>query len=712
MLARLATLIDRRPWRFLLVAAACVAASAPLGLQVRDQLKPRGFDIPGSDSAKARAFIAEASGTDPANTVLALVHLPGRYGQPEARRTIATVERTLQQDPAVVRVLDAESAHNPALVGRHKRLAYVIAQLRPLDDKQQEDVGKRLLAAFAGSSRVTLGGNPIANHEISSTIENDLRRAELLAVPLIVLLSFFLFRGLIASLLAPLAGGLTVIVSFFLLRELGSLTSVSIYALNLVTGLSIGLSIDWSLLLLSRYREERAREDDLRLALRRALEHAGHTIIFSALIVAGSMATLLIFPLRFLRSMGYGGVIASAVAAASALVVLPAVLRVLGDRIDALALPAWRDPQRLAQPAGRWRAIGRLTTHHPLPIAAATLVLLVAVATPLYRIQWTTVDASSLPSSAQAHRSDRTINRSREFVPNSGTPFYLALRTTSSVGRTQAAALADSVRDFSRVRAVARPVRLGHDVWQINVVSQRPPYGAPTQRLVEQLRTLNTGHRFLIGGDAAAFHDERTAIGDRLPLAIAVLAAITFVILLMLTRSIVAPLLALAMNALTLGAAFGALTLIFQDGRFQSLLQYESADALDLTIPLVLAALVFAVSTDYGVFLFSRVREARQRGTPDQAAIGNSVATTGRIVTSAALLFAVSIGVFGTSNIIVLKILGIGTALAVLLDSVLVRCLLLPATLTLLGRHTWWLPHSVQPPTSTANERPRSRRCG
>jgi putative drug exporter of the RND superfamily len=712
MLARLATLIDRHPWGFLLVAAGCVAVSAPLGLQVRDRLKPRGFDVPGSDSTKARSFIAEASGTDPANTVLALVHLPRRYGQPQAQRAIATVERTLQEDPAVVNVLDAESAHNPALVGRHKRLAYVIAQLRPLDDKQQEEAGKRLLAAFAGSSRVTLGGNPIANHEISSTIETDLRRAELLAVPLIVLLSFFLFRGLIASLLAPLAGGLTVLVSFFLLRELASLTSLSIYALNLVTGLSIGLSIDWSLLLLSRYREERAREDDLRLALRRALEHAGHTIIFSALIVAGSMATLLIFPLRFLRSMGYGGVIASAVAAASALIVLPAVLRVLGDRIDGLALPAWRDPQRLARPAGRWRAIGRLTTGHPLPIAAVTLVLLVAVATPLYRIQWTTVDASSLPSSAQAHRTDRTINRSHEFVPNSGTPFYLALRTTSSAGRVQAASLADNVRDFPGVRAVARPVQLSHDAWQINVVSQWPPYSAPTQRLVEQLRTLNTGPRFLIGGDAAAFHDERTAIGDRLPLAIAVLAALTFVILLMLTRSVVAPLLALAMNALTLGAAFGALILIFQDGRFQSLLQYESADALDLTIPLVLAALVFAVSTDYGVFLLSRVREARQRGTPDQAAIGSSVATTGRIVTSAALLFAVSIGIFGTSNIIVLKILGIGTALAVLLDAVLVRCLLLPATLTLLGRHAWWLSHSVQRPASSADERPRSRRSG
>jgi uncharacterized membrane protein YdfJ with MMPL/SSD domain len=689
MLAQLANLIDRRPWRFLVVAAACVAASAPFGLGVRDQLKPRGFDVPFSDSVKARTLIADASGTDPANTVLALAHLPEPYGQPRAQKAIAAVERRLQQDPAVVRVLDAESMHNPALVGRHRRLTYVVAQLRPLDDKQQEEVGKRLLAAFADSPRVTLGGNPIANQEISSTIEADLRRAELLAVPLIVLLSFFLFRGLIASLLAPLAGGLTVLVSFFFLRELASLTSVSIYALNLVTGLSIGLSIDWSLLLLSRYREERAREHDLRLALRRALEHSGHTIVFSALIVAGSMATLLIFPLRFLRSMGYGGIIASTVAAASALVVLPAVLRVVGDRIDALALPAWRDPRRLAQPTRRWRALARLTTNHPLSIATATLVLLVAVATPLHRIHWTTVDAGSLPSSAQAYRADRTINRSTEFVPNGGTPFYLALGTKPTGGESEAAAVADTVRNLPGVRAVARPVQLRHDTWQINVVSQQPPYSAATQTLVGRLRTLDTGARFRIGGDAAAFHDERGAIGDRLPLATAVLAAITFVILLILTRSIVAPLLALAMNALTLGAAFGALILFFQDGRFESLLRYDSAHALDLTIPLVLAALVFAVSTDYGVFLLSRVREALQRGTPEQVAIRDGVATTGRIVTSAALLFAVSIGIFGTSNIIVLKILGIGTAFAVLLDSILIRCLLLPASLTLIGRHAW-----------------------
>src|SRR5262249_34631448 len=304
------------------------------------------------------------------------------------------------------------------MISRDRRTIYVIAALRPLDDQQQEDAGKRLLTTFRGDPRVTLGGNPVANHEISKTIESDLRRAELLAVPLIVLLSFFLFRGFIASLLAPLAGGITIVVSFFLLRELASVTSLSIYALNLVTGLSLGLSIDWSLLLLSRYREERAQTDDLRLALRRALPQAGHTIVFSALTVAASLACLLVFPLPLLRSMGYGGIVASTVAMLTALIVLPTVLRLLGSRIDALSLPRWRDPARLASPARHWRALGQLTTRYPIPVATLVVALLLLLAVPISRITWTTVDASSLPSSAQSFQADRAINRSSEFVRN------------------------------------------------------------------------------------------------------------------------------------------------------------------------------------------------------------------------------------------------------------------------------------------------------
>jgi uncharacterized membrane protein YdfJ with MMPL/SSD domain len=400
--SRLASLIDRRPWWVLAVALAIVAIAAPLGISVREHLKPRGFDVAGSGSASARELVAEASGTGPANSVLALVRLPSPYGTPSAQRLIRDVERELRREEAVVAVLDASSARNPAMIARDRRSTYVIAALRPVSDEEQEEAGKRLLAAFAGDRRVTLGGNPVANHEISTTIEDDLRRAELIAVPLIVLLSFFLFRGFVASLLAPIAGGITVLVSFFLLREFASFTSLSIYALNLVIGLSIGLSIDWSLLLLSRYREERAKTTDLRLALRQALVPAGHTIFFSALTVAASMAVLLVFPLRFLRSMGYGGIVASLVAMLVALIVLPTILRLLGGQIDALTLPRWRHRKRVAVPSRLWRRMGHLTTERPVPVATLVVVLTIDLATPLFRIQWTTVDASSLPTSAQA----------------------------------------------------------------------------------------------------------------------------------------------------------------------------------------------------------------------------------------------------------------------------------------------------------------------
>jgi uncharacterized membrane protein YdfJ with MMPL/SSD domain len=691
MLSALADLIDRRPWRVLAVTLAITAIAAIFGTDVRHHLKPRGFDVPGSSSATARELVAQASGTDPANGVLVLVRLPSPYGAPSARETLADIEATLRRDRDVVAVLDAAGSHTPAMIGRDRRSTYLIAALRPLDDEQQEEAGKRLLATFADDPRVTLGGSPVANYEISTTIEDDLRRAELLAVPLIVVISFFLFRGFVASLLAPIAGGITVLVSFFLLRELASITSLSIYALNLVTGLSIGLSIDWSLLLLSRYREERARTADLRLALRRALVPAGRTIVFSALTVAASMAVLLVFPLRFLRSMGYGGILVSTVAMLVALIVLPTILRLLGGRVDALTLPRWRDHKRLAEPSRFWHALGRLTTDRPIPVATLVVAVTILLATPLFRIEWTTVDASSLPASAQAFQADRTINRSSEFVRNGATPFYLVLEAPPTASAT-AAALANRARDLDGVLAVAAPRLLGDNTWQINLISAEPPYSAKTQDLVAHLGDLRSAYPLAVGGDAAVFHDQRSAIAADLPLAITLLAAATLVILFVLSGSLVAPLLSLLMTALTLAAAFGALILIFQDGRFEGLLDYGSQGALDLTIPLVLAALVFAISTDYGVFLLSRVREARLQGLSDREAIGSSVATVGRIVTSAAVLFAVSIGVFGISDVVVLKILGFGTALAVLVDSVLVRCLLLPASFRLLGRRAWWLP--------------------
>jgi putative drug exporter of the RND superfamily len=695
MLRALADTIDRHPWRMLVGALLIVAIAAPFGLGVRRHLKPRGFDVPGSANKKARALIERASGIDPANSVLAVVRLPAPFATRGSQRAIDSVETKLRRDPAVVTVLDARTAHNPSMVGRDRHSTYLIAALRPLDDRAQEDAGKRLLAAFADDPQVTLGGNPVANHEISKTIEDDLRRAELLAVPLIVLLSFFLFRGFVASLLAPVAGGATVIVSFFLLRGLASVTSLSIYALNLVTGLSIGLSIDWSLLLLSRYREERAGTDGLHIALRRALVSAGRTIFYSALTVAAALATLIVFPLRFLRSMGYGGIVASTVAMLAALVLLPALLRVLGPRIDALTLPRWRDPQRVAEPGRASRALGRLAVRRPIPIAALVVALLIAIATPALRVHWTTVDAGSLPALTQAHRADALINRSHDFPPNGGTPFYIAVsapRTAGAVVR----ALARRAQQLPGIRAVAPPVPLGSSGWRIDLVSAAPPYSATTQSTVRGLRALDSPYPLYVGGDAAAFREERSAIMSHLSIAVALLAVATLLILFLFSGSLAAPFLSLAMTALTLAAAFGALVLIFQDGRLEGLLDYTGQGALDLTIPLVLAALVFAIVTDYGVFLLSRIREARLGGAGDREAIQGSVARVSRIVVSAAVLFAVSIGVFGTSSIVLLKILGVGTAVAVLVDSLFVRSMLLPAALTLLGPRAWWAPKSLR----------------
>jgi uncharacterized membrane protein YdfJ with MMPL/SSD domain len=694
VLSALTDAINRHPWRVLAAALVVAGVAAPLGLGVRQHLKPRGFDVPGSGNERARTLIERASGTDPANSVLAVVRLPAPFGTRRSQELLHSVEATLRDDPAVAIVLDAQTAHNPAMIARDRRSTYEVAALKPVDDQEQEDAGKRLLEAFGSDTRVTLGGNPVANHEISTRIEDDLRRAELLAVPLIVVLSFFLFRGFVASLLAPVAGGVTVIVSFFLLRALASVTSLSIYALNLVTGLSIGLSIDWSLLLLSRYREERAATTDLQLALRRALLPAGRTIFYSALTVAASLATLLVFPLRFLRSMGYGGIVASGVAMLSALVLLPALLRVLGGHVDALTLPRWRDPRRLAEPGRVSRTVGHLAVRRPVPIVTLVILLLIAVVTPVLRVQWATVDATSLPESSQAHQADALINHSPGFSPNSGTPFYLAVAAPSAAGPA-VRALANAARRVPGIRAAGAPTRLEDGAWRIDLVSADTPYSGPSQAAVRDLRRLESPYPFFVGGDAAAFRDERSAIGSKLPLAVGLLAGATLLILFLFSGSLVAPLVSLLMTALTLAASFGALILVFQDGRLEGLLGYTSQRALDLTIPLVLAALVFAIANDYGVFLLSRIRDQRLGGMPDREAIETSVARVSRIVVSAAVLFAVSIGVFGLSSIIVLKILGIGTAAAVIVDSLLVRSMLLPAALSLLGPRAWWAPKTL-----------------
>jgi uncharacterized membrane protein YdfJ with MMPL/SSD domain len=469
--------------------------------------------------------------------------------------------------------------------------------------------------------------------------------------------------------------------------------SISVFALNVVTGLGLGLAIDYSLFIVSRYREELARVGPGPEAIRRTLATAGRTVLFSSLTVAAALGSLLLFPQRFLYSMGIGGMMVAALAGAVALLVLPAVLALLGTRVNAAA------PRRLqraadadARPAqsGPWYRLSRAVMRRPGTIAASSAVLLIALGMPFLGIKFTAVDASVLPTSASARQVDDALDR--DFDVRQTTPMTLVAQTTPGP------ALDEYVRDVravAGVAAVTTPRPVADDLTVVDVV---PAAGALTDRSQDTLRTvrgLDPPFSVLARGQTAALVDLKTSLADNLPGALAILIGVTVLVLFLMTGSVVLPLKAILMNLLGLSAAFGILVLVFQDGRLEGLLGYSSQGALEATQPVFLFAVAFGLSTDYGVFLLARIKEARDRGLPSDEAVAVGVERAGRIVTAAALLFCVAVGAFATSRIIFLKELGIGTAVAVLIDATIIRALLVPSLMKLLGDWNWWAPRPL-----------------
>jgi uncharacterized membrane protein YdfJ with MMPL/SSD domain len=466
-----------------------------------------------------------------------------------------------------------------------------------------------------------------------------------------------------------------------------------VFALNVVTGLGLGLAIDYSLFIVSRYREELARVGPGPEAIRRTLATAGRTVLFSSLTVAAALGSLLLFPQRFLYSMGIGGMMVAALAGAVALLVLPAVLALLGPRVNALA------PRRLqraadadARPAqsGPWYRLSRAVMRRPGTIVAASAALLIALGLPFLGVKFTAVDASVLPISASARQVDDALKR--DFDVRRTTPITLVAQTTPGP------ALDRYLRDVQSVEGIAavtapRPVADG-----LTVVDVIPAAGAlsdSSQNTLRDVRRLDPPFSVLARGQTAALVDLKASLADHLPGSLAILIGATVLVLFLMTGSVVLPLKAILMNALGLSAAFGILVLVFQDGRLEGLLGYTSQGALEATQPVFLFAVAFGLSTDYGVFLLARIKEARDRGLPNDEAVAVGLERTGRVVTAAALLFCVAVGAFATSHIIFLKELGIGTALAVLIDATIVRALLVPSLMKLLGDWNWWAPRPL-----------------
>jgi len=689
MFDALARIADGNARRVGLLAIAFFLLAGALGGSVASRLDPYGADDPATDAVKARKRLEDAGLRVPAVVVL-VEDAP--IATPATRRRVEELEAIVGRRGDVATVSGWYDTRSPAFVSGDRRSTYFAVALKPTGDKAWQEAGAAIADRLSGRPGVLVGGAAVAQEEVNKQIEEDLRKAEMLAFPLLFLLSLLFFRSLVAALLPLMIGLLAVVGTLLVLRIASEFASISIFALNLTTGLGLGLAIDYSLFVVSRYREEIAKDGPGLAAMRRVLATAGRTVLFSALTVAVALSSLLVFPQRFLYSMGLGGSLVALLAALIALTVLPAVLTLLGTRVNSLS-PRFlrRRAEADAQPdqRGFWYRLSRFVMRRPIPIATLATLFLIVLGLPFLGIKFNSVDPTVLPREASARQTYDTL--SEEFPPYHDTPIWIAVE---GGGPRAAAAVAARARRVDGVAEVAPPRRLSRRVIAIEAISANPFKSEESQSTVAEVREISAppGTTVLVGGATADFVDFQGSLGRHLPIAFAIIVVATLVILFLMTGSVVLPVKSLIMNVLNLSAVFGLLVLIFQDGRLEGLLDYTGSGAIEQTMPILLFALAFGLSTDYAVFLLSRIKEARDAGASDSECVAIGLERTGRIVTAAALLFAVAIGAFATSQIIVNKVNGVGTALAVLIDASIIRALLVPSLMRLLGRWNWWAP--------------------
>jgi len=675
MFSRLARLAAAAPRRLAGAGLLLLIAFAIIGGPALGKLNaPRAFDDPASQSTLAREQIQRATGHCAYPEIIALVKAPPSAVQ------VARAAGKLRADPAVASVTVPPPSGGSPLVSADGQQTLLPVVLRAGVD--QNAVADRLTGDFRHDPAVLLGGDAVAARQAGQQATRDLARAELITFPLLALLSLLIFRG-IAALLPLTVGAVTVTGTFTLLRGVNAALALSPFALNLVIGLGLGLAVDYSLLLVSRFREELGRPGATRAAaLRATLGTAGHTVAFSAVTVAAAMACLTVFPQRFLVSMGIGGAAVALVTAAVALLLLPALLVLLSGRLGKVH-PA---PDR----TGRWYALARAVIRRPGRAGAAAALLLLLAAAPATGIRWTGIDATVLPTSQSARVVTDTVTRG--FPAAAATsPLTLAITAPTAAGPA-VGAYAQDLRRTGGVLAVPPPRDLGHRTWEITADVRGAPASAAAQAAVARVRAQRAPFPVAVGGQAASLADQHAAVARTLPLALSLLAALTLVILWLMTGSATLPVMALLTNALTTAAATGIVVFAFQDGHLAALLGTTAQPGIEQTNYMVLAAAVFGLSTDYGVFLLTRIKEARDTGLPARDAIAAGIQRTGAIVSAAAILLAVALGAFLTARVVFLKELGLGAAAAVLIDAFLVRSLLVPAVMRILGDAAWWSP--------------------
>ena len=699
MFESLASLLHRRRRLMLLASLVLLVLAGAVGSSLQQSLTngASDYDDPGGGNVAARAVIQRATGIDPEQGYVLLVRgtAPLTASSP-VPAAVADAVALLKARPEVKQVLDYSSSRQSALISEDGLSTVVVAEVGPLPspaDVHAVDALQKAVAADPLLARTTLLGGATPGHvQVAQVSSKDLGLGETIALPILLILLVFVFRGLVAALI-PLFGGIfAMLLAMAAVRGLTLFTHVSSSAMDLIFALGLGLCIDFSLLLVSRFRDELAASraagvEGTAAAVRRTVLTAGRTVGFSAFTVAVALSALLIFPLPYLRSLGIAGILTVLAAAFFALVVLPALLAVLGSRVDALSFGRGR-PGGAERVVRRWERLARGVMRRPVVYGAVGVAVLLAVASPVTGIRFTGVDSSVLPLSTSSGQVAQQLTTRYAQQPAS-------VKIVLDGAADSAAALADYAKRVGRVpgvQAVTAPVAVGPDHWEIDASVAGQPLENRALATVQQVERVQAPYRARYTGSSADFLAQRASIGDHLVPAGAVLAVLTMLLLFLFTGSVWLAFQGLLMNALSVGAAFGMLVWVFQQGHLGGLLDFTAAGALEETSPVILFALAFGLSTDYNVFLLGRIMEARGKGLDDRSAIAAGLSRTGGIVTSAALLFVVAVGALGVSRLTFIKELGLGAAFAVLIDATVVRTLLVPAVMGRLGGAAWWAP--------------------
>ncbi len=731
MLLRTARLAIAAPRVVIVIAALLTVALGVFGLPVANKLSASGFQDPTSESSRATAMLTGTFHQGDVQLLIVVSDPDGVDGQ-AARQAGVDIVDELGRSPHVANVSSPWTSPPSAaddLVSTDRTAGLIVAGIVG-DEADQQKYAKELsdrVAHDRDGATVRAGGVAMVNIQITNQSQRDLLLMESFAIPLSFIVLVWVFGGLLAAALPVAVGVVAILGALAVLRLMTFATDVSIFALNLTTAMGLALAIDYTLLMISRFRDELADGAGRDEALTRMMTTAGRTVVFSATTVALSMAVMVLFPMHFLKSFAYAGVATVAFAAAAAIVVTPAALVLLGDRLDSLDVRRLArralgraDPQPVPLERRFWYREAKFVMHRAVPLGLAGVALLLVLGAPFLGVRWGFPDDRVLPASASAHQVGDQLRS--EFATNTDTAVTVVVPDADGISAydiDRYAAGLSAVPDVSGVSAPtgtfvdgrragppSAPTALDSGSAFLTVDSTAPLFSEESEAQLDRLHAVPgpAGRDVEMTGTAQINRDSVDAITTRLPLVLGTIGVIMFVLLFLLTGSIVVPLKALVLNVLSLTAAFGAMVWIFQEGHLGAL-GTTSTGTLVANIPVLLFCVAFGLSMDYEVFLVSRIREfwlasgKSRAGTPSIAprvrsdeSVALGIARTGRIITAAALIMSISFAALIFAHVSVLRLFGLGLTLAVMVDATLVRMVLVPAFMRVMGEWNWWAP--------------------